>query len=65
MAENWKYLVKKYDEATKELGDVKRELAMTKYTLNLVREHRGEFSLSQSIEWIQDLDRIIGVCDKQ
>jgi len=58
MNENWKYLVKKYDEATRELGEVKRELSMVKYTLARVREHRAEFSLSSPIEWVQDLDKI-------
>ena len=64
MTENWKYLVKKYDEATQELGEVKRKLWDAEFVLGRVREHRAEFSVSSPIEWVQDLDRILGA-DKQ
>lgn len=61
MTENWKYLVKKYDEATQELGEAKRKLWDAEFIINRIKEHRAEFSLSSPIEWVQDLDRILGV----
>ena len=33
-SEDWKYLVKRFDEATRELGDVKRQLAIIKALWN-------------------------------
>jgi len=63
MTEEWKYLVKEWLSEMKKNEELSRENWALKYALKRVKEHRAEFSVSQPIEWVQDLDTILGVME--